>query len=114
MLDDEARNGSCNEDHQIRILVGLYSGNVRHIHTRRSRKITHDTHVLACKLHFDNMPPCLILLHKSCSPGKKGRKKNHRTLLELNTKKKISPIIMASGVDAPLPLVYYSSSKKFC
>ena len=76
MLDDEARNGSCNEDHQIRILVGLYSGNVRHIHTRRSRKITHDTHVLACKLHFDNMPPCLILLHKSCSPGKKEEKKS--------------------------------------
>ena len=69
MLDDEARNGSCNEAHQIRILVGLYSGNVRYIHTRRSRKITHDIHVLACKLHFDNMPPWI--LHKSCSPGKK-------------------------------------------
>ena len=114
MLDDEARNGSCNEDHQIRILVGLYSGNVRHIHTRRSRKITHDTHVLACKLHFDNMPPCLILLHKSCSPGKKEEKKSLYIVRAEHEKKKISPIIMASGVDAPLPLVYYSSSKKFC
>ena len=70
MLDDEARSGSCNEDHQIRILVGLYPGNVRYIHTRLSRKITPDTHVQVCKLHFDNM----LRLHKSPSPAKERKK----------------------------------------